>query len=184
MKTSRIFLGSFTRHPGLDQLYFDAQKLLSPTGKFKWTRTPENLHLTFHFFGEIPLDKIHLIQTGLNDILGRKFPVNLRINEVSFFKRKHKPAVLFAKIEPNKALTDLYHTIQDRLCQNRLIAEKNTRFVPHITLARIKKVQPDFDTKITSLKPENPIIINEVTPEIIESILAPEGALYKKYRTE
>ena len=181
---ARVFLGSFTRHPALNQLYFDAQKLLSPTGKFKWTRTTENLHLTFHFFGEMPLEKIHLTQTGLQDILEQTFPVNIHINEVSFFKRKGKPAVLFAKIEPDKALTDLYHNIQERLWQNGLITEKNPRFMPHITLGRIKNVQADFYTKLTSLRLENPIIIPEVTPEIIESILYPGGALYKKFTVE
>jgi 2'-5' RNA ligase len=178
-ESTRIFIGSFTKQPDLYQLFDQAKAELNDTGKFKWTRTPDNLHLTFHFLGDTPIQNIALLQSKMADILDRAYPFKLQVSGLGFFKRKGNPSILYAKIEPNKDLFELFNQIQNILFENGFIENITSKFVPHITLARIKSVTPDFYQKLAKINEDfNKIEIHQVKPKIIVSHLSPEGALY------
>jgi len=180
MLQKRIFTGSFIQDNQLNDLFYKVQFNIDKTGKFKWTRTPENLHITFHFFGDMLLGKINKLQTVLSDVLNKEHHINIEMTGLDFFTRKAKPSILYAGIKPNEALKSLYHQIQDLLYKHHFIQEKNNKFVPHITLARIKHVTPEFYKNLESFNQSfNPIIINNIKVDIIESVLEPEGALYR-----
>ena len=179
MNSKRIFIGSFTQHPVLTELYVKAKELLDNSGNFKWTRTPNNFHITYHFFGKMAVDDIDRLQKILAPALQKNYDMEIAVTGLAYFKRKSKPTVLYAKLVPNEALNNLFLDIQDLLYRHKFISEKNTRFTPHITMARIKKVAPDFYQKIDELQLPEPIRLNLSKVDIIESILSPEGALYK-----
>jgi len=178
MTSKRIFIGSFTKHPSLTDLFEKAQKLLDKTGRLKWTRTPENFHITYHFFGKMPVDEINRLQKVLDPVLQKKIEIEIAVTGLAFFSKKSKPTVLYAKLEPNEALNNLFIEIQDILYQHKFITEKKSRFTPHITLARIKTVETAFYQKIDELQLSEPIRVNLSKVDIIESILSPGGALY------
>jgi 2'-5' RNA ligase len=181
MLTKRIFIGNFIRSKQLDELFEQVRYYINPTGRFKWTRSIENLHITFHFFGAVETIKIPLIQDALSGILEEEFAIHIRITALQYFNRKHKPAVLYAKIEDQSGkLTALYSDIQQKLSDAGLIEKINPHFVPHITLARIKSVSDDFYNELKIFNDNwDEISIEKIKPQIIESILSPQGALYK-----
>lgn len=179
MNSKRIFIGSFTRHPALTELYVKAKNLLDNTGNFKWTRTPNNFHITYHFFGKMAGNDINRLQKVLAPVLQKNYDIEITVTGLAYFKRKSKPTVLYAELVPNEALNNLFLDIQALLYRHKFISEKSTRFTPHITMARIKKAAPDFYQKIEELQLSEPIRISLSKVDIIESILSPEGALYK-----
>ncbi len=181
MNNKRIFCGSFIRHNELDEIWEQARYYLDETGRFKWTRTAANLHITFHFFGDTEADKIEKIKNILVDVLDKRFEIPIQITGLDFFKRRNKPAVLYAVVNDKTGkLSKLYLDIQQSLFNEKLIEKINRRFVPHITFARIKSVSNDFYDELEVFNNQwNIIDIPEIKPQLIESVLLPKGALYK-----
>ncbi len=180
MTQRRVFLGSLVRSPALTELFTDLQQKFATAGDFKWTRTVDNLHLTWHFFGAMPEKQIHELQKVLTPFLSEEIPIMLEIEGVAYFQKKGKPTILYAKLRPNKALVAYYKKLQTVLFSHGFISEIKPEFVPHITLARIKKVKPEFYNCIATYRhlPET-IIIHHLKLSIIESVLERQGALYQ-----
>jgi len=181
MNQKRIFLGSFTHHSLLFDFFELTKEKMHDTARIKWTRTPENLHFTLHFFGDMPVNKIQLLQRVLSGILDENYDLPFTISGLKYFKRKAKPAVLYADIDDvSGELEKLYLEIQNLLLQHGFIDQVKFSFTPHITFGRIKNVEPSFYEKIRIINNDfKQITINSVFPVIIESILSAEGALYR-----
>ncbi len=180
MCTKRIFIGSFVKHEMLDNLYNSSKLILNDTGIFKWTRSPENFHITFHFFGEMSCPEIEKLQKILQDIAQQSYDFDLQIQGLNFFRRKGRPAVLFAEPQSNKDLYNLYQDVQNQLFKTGFINEKQTKFAPHITFARIKKTQVSFEEALKRINQNLvPVKLHPLKIEIIESVLSPKGALYR-----
>ncbi|MGC8965161.1 MAG: RNA 2',3'-cyclic phosphodiesterase, partial [Brevinematia bacterium] len=96
------------------------------------------------------------------------------------FPNIDSPKVLFYKVLENKTLKDIYNVIEDKLLT--LGYKKEIKpFIPHVTILRIKEVKvQQFSEKIK--KYENRVFLKQKTivVDLIESILNPRGAIYKK----
>ncbi len=181
MSDRRIFIGSFIQNDALTRLFEQAKQTLDHKGKFKWTRTPENFHITFHFIGEISDDDIKVLQTVLQDLMQKNYDFGLEVTGLKFFERKGRPSVLYAAIKPDTALYDLHQVIQKRLHEHGFITKIQSRFTPHITLARIKKAPVNLTEQISEINRQfQPQKLHPIHVVLIESILSPQGALYRK----
>ncbi len=180
MCTKRIFVGSFIRHEVLNQLFEFSKQRLDNLGLFKWTRTPENFHITFHFFGKMSCDDIERLREIIQHFSQETYDFDLYLKGLDFFIRKRKPSVLYAGLQPSKELFELHQEIQNQLFQAGFITEPQMRFVPHITFARIKKVSSIFSSQLYLINQKyEPLRLNPIKVEIIESVLSPKGALYR-----
>ena len=185
MVSHRIFLGSFISHPDLYRLFDLTQIELQNSGNFRWSRRPENLHLTFHFFGTMPFSEIIRLEKNLKPILKTKFEMPLIISGLNFFSRKGKPRILYAEILPQANLDILHQDLQRLLLEHHFIETISNRFTPHITFGRIKNVNESFYEALHLINTGfQPIQISEFQISIIESILTPEGALYEPFKIE
>ncbi len=184
MNTKRIFIGSFTEANHLKSNFENIKNNFDKVSKIKWTRTPDNFHMTYYFLGETKINDIVKIQDFIQNEFPDKMNVELKIKGLSYFKRKSKPSVLFAKIEENNpVLENIYLKIRQFLIENNIIDEKlKSRFHPHITLGRIKNVEKSFYQKIEEYEKTFFDDIQTIKIDIIESILSAEGALYKKLK--
>jgi 2'-5' RNA ligase len=131
----------------------------------------ENLHITLLFLGYFPEEKIKEIKEKLKKIKHEKFQV--LIKGIGSFNSR----VIFLKIEEGKEkIKELHHKISNAL------EIKDERFNPHLTIARNKKLKKEkFNGVIKELKKisfEKRIEIKEF--DLMESILSPTGAKYKK----
>ena len=99
---------------------------------------PANFHLTVRFIGDI--------ETGLardlaEALAGVDFkPFHLRLKGVGVFGG-NKPHSLYAGVEASDELKRL-HDIHERLAQNLGIPAEHRKFMPHVTLARLR--DPDM----------------------------------------
>jgi len=139
----------------------------------------ENIHLTLRFIGEIPVSKVNEICSILQENLRFK-PFKMRIEGLGVFPNIHRPRVVWAGVtEGSSQLTELHSTIESLLRRLR-IPPSREKFVPHITIARVKSGR-----NIARLVKYIEQYINEFFGEIIvdkvkvkRSILTPQGPIY------
>ena len=100
----------------------------------KWV-SPENLHLTLRFLGE--LDGAQAADAD-EALAGLSMPgFELQLSGVSHFGEGRNLRALWAGIAPNDAIVRLHDKIEQVLIRAGLPPEKR-KFKPHVTLARFK----------------------------------------------
>ncbi|MFO1032662.1 MAG: RNA 2',3'-cyclic phosphodiesterase [Hyphomicrobiales bacterium] len=99
---------------------------------------PSQYHLTLRFIGDIDTGLAREIAHGLDGLQAKPFTLSLK--GVGLFGG-NKPHSIYAGVEDNAALKRL-HDMHERLCQVLGLAAEPRRFVPHVTLARLKDAEP------------------------------------------
>ncbi len=146
--------------------------------KIKWVEK-QNIHFTLHFFGDVFEKNIPNLCTVFRNI-SAKIPVfQISINNLGVFRNWNSPNVLWAGIEKSEHFLTLFNEIQNEI--EKLDYQRENRFSPHLTLARMREVNDKIAFK------------NAISPEIntqfqhfevkyftlFESILRHEGPIYK-----
>lgn len=104
----------------------------------RWVE-PENYHVTLRFIGDVDGRQADDLADALDHIHAHE--INLTVPALSVFGSK-KPHALIAVVDQQPALTELHFGIE-RLCQRLGLAADARRFVPHITLARLRNTKPE-----------------------------------------
>ena len=101
--------------------------------------SPDDLHITLHFIGEVSDEICDQIQVRLRSVLATPFVQEL--SGVGIFANAGRPEILWEGIEPSSELAALRDAIGDVL--NSLEIKLDEReFKPHITVARMKHPSP------------------------------------------
>lgn len=103
----------------------------------RWIDT-ENFHITLAFFGDIDRHIANDLALALGGIDRHAF--DLRIDRLDAFGNG-KPRALYARIEPVAALMELQSEIE-RLAKRHGVPPDRRKFLPHVTLARLKGTAP------------------------------------------
>ena len=146
--------------------------------KIKWVEE-ENLHLTLKFFGETFDEKIDLICEVLDNFVIDCEPFELQLENVGIFGSSYNPKVIWFGINQFSELQFLHQTITENLKTIGYYPDRQN-FVPHLTVARIRKLndkklfQKIIDKHKTGLIQK--IKIKKLY--LFESILLPEGPIY------
>jgi 2'-5' RNA ligase len=98
----------------------------------------ENYHMTLRFIGDIDDALARDIDLSLRQIRRQSFTVTLE--ELCSFGGA-KPRAIIAKAAPAAELVEL-QAQQERLLQRIGIAPEPRKFVPHVTLARLRAASP------------------------------------------
>ncbi len=146
--------------------------------KIKWVEF-DNIHLTLKFLGETDVNLIPSIKNALKNVVA-KFPeFSINLKGLGIFKNFSNPRVLWIGLEKSEILKEIFNEIENSM---ELIGFKkeNRDFNPHVTLARIKR--------INNLKAFVKLILDEAKKEfqeikvkeliLMESILRKEGPKY------
>lgn len=99
---------------------------------------PENYHVTLRFIGEVTEPQAEDVASALAAISAR--PFDLQIKGCGVFGHD-QPRAIWAGVEPSEALTNLQKKIEHAFQRMRLAADKR-KFVPHVTLARLRNAEP------------------------------------------
>lgn len=100
----------------------------------KWTNSA-NIHLTLRFIGNVPNENVANIRNALRKTKFETFP--LSVTGIGIFQRKDS-AVIWAGIGKEPALIRLKEEVDRVLWEKAEIVSKESRYVPHLTLARIR----------------------------------------------
>ena len=98
---------------------------------------PENYHITLRFIGDVENHMADEIANSLDRV--KRAPFEISLSGVGEFGSK-KPHSLYASVKPNAELSQLAGDME-RLCQRIGLPAEPRKFVPHITIARLKAPQ-------------------------------------------
>ncbi|WP_200762757.1 RNA 2',3'-cyclic phosphodiesterase [Nitrosophilus alvini] len=163
----RLFLGSFATIYN----YEDIKNELSKYFEGKWVE-PQNIHMTFHFFGDIS-NPSKIIES----LDGIEYPKRtFKLKRYGTFGRP--PKVLFAECK-DKEIYRLYEDIEKRVA----IASQKP-FIPHVTLMRIKKTNGG-KSFLKYFEKTRYKILGEMKLRLclVSSTLTPEGPIYRTIHT-
>jgi 2'-5' RNA ligase len=173
--TKRTFLAINLPNEIKEKLKEPMEKLkkLNPNHAIRWV-SPENLHLTLHFFGDLNEKQIELAKEGIEEITKRHRSFSIVVTgEFGCFPNEQNPRVFFVKIKENKQIKDLIRELEVML-QNLKFKVDTRPWQGHITLGRIKN---HAKCKTGDVKCE-PLIFEVKSIELMESKLTPEGSIY------
>ncbi|HBQ85230.1 MAG TPA: RNA 2',3'-cyclic phosphodiesterase [Syntrophomonas sp.] len=155
------------------------EKIAAARVNIKWVEY-ENYHLTVKFLGDVTDEKVQQIRK-LMQTVGDNCPAfQLRINGLGFFPNRFRPRIIWLGMggELDKAQF-LGNRVDNYLYELGFEPEKQHRF--HLTLGRIRC---DIDTAKTleraAASKMNPISFTVDEFYLMESILRPEGPVYKR----
>lgn len=120
-----------------DDVALDLQIMQGGVPGARWM-DPSQYHLTLRFIGDIETGLAREIAHGLDSIQVQPFLLTLK--GVGLFGG-NKPHSIYAGVEENAELKRL-RDMHERLCQLLGLAAEPRRFVPHVTLARLKEPEP------------------------------------------
>jgi 2'-5' RNA ligase len=159
----------------IKEILLDAQKQID-TEKAK-IRPAKAFHLTLKFLGEVDETKIEEIKQKLKEIKFDSFETSL--TNIGVFPDENYIRVVWVGLnDPENKITNLQKEIDSKI--ELLDFKKDTRFHPHLTLARVNFVE-DKERFIKNLKE---IKIKKETFQItefklIKSTLTGEGPVYE-----
>ena len=179
----RLFVGiKITPTEELTNLFEELQQSLKGE-KIRWANN-DRIHITLKFFGKIEEDKIPSINNVLMKSAGKSSRFSINLSGLGVFPDSRSPTVLWAGIEKQSLLFDLYNNIKREL---KIIGyePENRSFEPHLTLGRFRYMNNN-DLLRDIVSEYNGIQIQKQNVEqfnLYESILRPQSPLYKIVET-
>lgn len=175
----RIFIAIKTE-PGkiFLSLLADLKKTLV-NEKITWVN-PENMHLTLHFLGDTPDDKINDLSRSVAQKISGFGEFSFYLRGTGVFKSFNDPKVIWTGIKDPETIYDINSQIINGLTDAG-ISVNDRSFKPHVTLGRLRRIK-DRDILIQAVEKYHDYLIQEVNvSEVIlfESILKETGAVYK-----
>lgn len=152
------------------------EKLMRRGFRANWVK-PENLHLTLFFLGEMKKSTVDEMTEKLCDRI-RGFPsFSFDVNGLNFFKKGGGPRVIWIAVEKNQALQKLYEELRIELLKYGYMKESENRFIPHITIARVKHYPEMWEKLIKDINMEKSTVpVSYFT--VYSSNLTPDGPIY------
>ncbi|MBI4983517.1 RNA 2',3'-cyclic phosphodiesterase [Candidatus Woesearchaeota archaeon] len=150
---------------------------LSKTGNdFKWV-SPENLHFTLKFLGEVENKKINDIIHKLTDLSQTHERFLLKVGKVGMFPDEDNVKVIWIGTE-SKEMISLMKKIN---CQLKEVRENNyAEEIPHLTLARVKYIRNKAKLREWLIKVKESYWEEMVVDKfyLYQSKLTPQGPIY------
>jgi 2'-5' RNA ligase len=110
---------------------------------------PADYHITLRFLGDVDRRTANEVDAILSDI--QAYPFEVTLDALCSFGGD-KPRAVFARVQPSQKLTELQGD-QERMARRLGLSPESRKFVPHVTLARLRDVAPIDVAQYLSLHP-------------------------------
>ena len=141
--------------------------------RVRWT-SPENVHLTLKFLGEVRAEALDDIRAALGEVCAEHAPFEAMLAELGAFPSARRAKILWVGVGTGSdRLRYLAADIDDALAPLGFKREKRP-YVPHLTIGRVRGRPANFDLPSTR---EAGFRVRRA--ELTESTLAAEGAVYR-----
>ena len=169
-----------TEDNGFAPLLDELKMRLSHEKRINWS-IPKNIHLTLKFIGDTyPQDEPKIIE-AVSKVIENHNRFEMDFNRTGVFGSRYAPRVLWLGMQQTPPqLLDLEEDILTAFDGIGFMRDRQN-FVPHITLGRIKDLcEKQYFWKVITAIEQKSYIHQEVKDIILfQSILRPEGAIYK-----
>ncbi len=155
-----------------------ARDLLTSTGADLRPVATENLHITMRFIGETPSDLVNNICSELENLEFKPFRVVVK--GIGVFPNITRPRVIWAGITEGFEELNRIHSDIEKMLKKLHIPPSREKFIPHITLARVKSGR----NLSKLIKTINNIVDMDFGEFMVEevvlkrSVLTPSGPIY------
>lgn len=138
--------------------------------------SPEDMHLTVRFIGEVDDVLFRIILEALGGVQEKSFHLDLK--GVGHFPKRGDPTVLWTGVPENESLIRLRNRIEGLLVK-RGVEPETRKFHPHVTLAKIRDPRAPW---IGQYLVENALFAMRGIPvqgfSLYSSRLTPGGAIH------
>lgn len=110
---------------------------------------PADYHITLRFLGDVDRRTANDLDEFLADI--RSYPFEVTLDAIGSFGGD-KPRAVFARVQPTPRLAELQADLE-RLMRRLGLPAEGRKFVPHVTLARLRETSPVDVAHYLSLHP-------------------------------
>lgn len=140
---------------------------------------PEKLHLTLKFLGEMSDSQLSKLEKIVDDISSDTGKFELKIQNTGVFPTPKKARVLWLDvINKDETLTEL-NTRLETECEKIGFPKETRKYVPHLTIARIKEPHKAKSLAIKHLQTKfEPVAFEVSAITIYESRLQATGSIY------
>ncbi len=149
--------------------------------RLRWI-SPENLHFTVRFLGEITPAQLAQVRLATREAASASAPFRLALHGIGAFPSLQRPQVIWVGVrEGSEALAALSARLDAALARHRFPPEQRP-FVAHLTLARVRdrRVWGDLVRAVSGFR-EAAVGTQEVRClAVMESHLHPGGARYTR----
>ncbi|PLW92027.1 MAG: RNA 2',3'-cyclic phosphodiesterase [Marinilabiliales bacterium] len=158
---------------------WNAIKNLLSIDNIKWI-PEENLHITLKFLGETADEQIPDICEIIDHTFKNQKSELIHWNKIGIFGSHYKPRVIWLGCKEEDLLRNMYDRLKTNL-ESAGFEYDRQNFVPHISLARLKKPVDKYRISQITEKYHNFELQTQLIKEVVlmESILKPNGAEYQ-----
>ena len=178
----RVFIAINLPEEAKNEIEFFLAKLKKKVGYVTWS-SPENMHITLQFLGNLGLEKIDELCSALNTLENKyNSEMEFKLGKLNAFPNIFNAKIIYleARQQTGTSVMKLYKEILDELIKLDLEIDMRKWF-SHITLGRAKsKIDSNIFERF-NLEVEIKFKIKSF--ELMESILTPSGPIYKVIRS-
>jgi 2'-5' RNA ligase len=136
MPSLRSFIALPTPDSVRDRIEILQADLRQLNADVKW-ESPEKLHITLKFLGNVESQLLEKLIPSLEEIAREQSSFDLTYEGVGAFPNLLAPRVIWVGTAQNESLFSLQNSVEQR-CADFGFARENRAFHPHITLGRVK----------------------------------------------
>ncbi len=149
----------------------------------KWV-SPQSMHLTVKFLGDIEEGQVTVLQKTLQKITKETLPFSLTINSLGGFPSLQRPRTLWAGVSGEVDHLEVLVSCVESAFSSLGFAQEERPYHPHLTLSRIKSNSREIGKMIeTSNLFQKEWVFGELTVDrlyLVKSQLTPTGAIYSQ----
>jgi RNA 2',3'-cyclic 3'-phosphodiesterase len=138
MPRTRTFIG-IDISEGIRDSAVALQHALAKTGaEVKWA-SPESMHVTLLFLGDVDDRELHTICRAVQEVAAREPSFALRVSGVGAFPNTRRPKIVWGGVtEGAEALQRLYDDLETRMLDLGCYRKEERGYTPHLTLGRVR----------------------------------------------
>jgi len=156
-----------------------------PLKTVRWT-DPKNVHLTLHFLGDLPEDRLEDVSRSVRDAAAAHTPFSLNLSNLGCFPNTRRARIVWVGVTGDiDHLVALQSDLGDRLKKGVGFEPESRAYSPHLTIGRVKKDLPRGQLRELGQILENQIpgvghlaSLRVDCIHFIRSDLKPDGPIY------
>jgi 2'-5' RNA ligase len=114
------------------------QFLAKSSAEVKWV-TPESMHITLLFLGDVEDRELHSVCRVVKEIASREPPFSVRVSGVGAFPSARRPKIVWAGLtEGVEELQRLHESLEEKMLDLGFCGKEEREYTPHLTLGRAK----------------------------------------------
>jgi 2'-5' RNA ligase len=143
---------------------------------------PENVHLTLKFLGEVAEEQVGEVTAAVSDAMAGVPAFEMTVSGFGAFPSAKRPGVVWAGIEADDALRDVYERVETAL-EPLGYPRESRPFRPHLTIGRgAKRAKPAEFRGLAEALAERSDYRDAFRVRAVETMrsrLMPKGAVYE-----